>query len=399
MRTTFAIPLLVLATCGLAYYVVALWSAFVFRRGHDPSPTTLTPPAVSILKPLKGADREIYSSFRSHCIQNYENYEIIFGVNDLDDAAVPLVKQLMAEFPGPSIRLVACPEVLGMNRKVSNLIQMLRHARHDHVIVNDSDIKVSPDYLQNVTSHFADPRVGLVTCPYRGAAGPDLGSRLESLGISTDFIPGVLTASHLESGIHFGLGSTLAISRAALQAIGGFESIVDHLADDFELGARISKAGFKVGLAHEVVETLLPRYTLAKFFEHQLRWSRSTRDSRRGGYLGLGVTYAVPWAMLSVLAAPHWKLTWILLITVLLARLALALLVGRGILADRTVARRLWLLPLRDVVALGVWAWSYAGDTVTWRGEKFLLKNGRMYPLSRSDHDRLHPVGSAPDSF
>jgi ceramide glucosyltransferase len=209
----------------------------------------------------------------------------------------------------------------------------------------------------------------------------------------------VLTASHLESGIHFGLGSTLAISRAALQAIGGFESIVNHLADDFELGSRISEAGFKVVLAHEVVETLLPRYTIAKFFEHQLRWSRSTRDSRRRGYLGLGFTYGLPWAIMSVLVAPHWKWSWILLTSVLLARLAVAIVVGRGILCDKNVVSRLWLLPLRDSIALCVWACSYAGDTITWRGEKFLLKNGRMHPLSTSDQDRLHPVGSAPGSF
>ncbi len=396
MRIAFAFSLLALTACSLAYYLIALWSAFVFRRNRDPYRAEFSSPAVSILKPLKGADREIYSSFRSHCLQNYEDYEIIFGVSDLDDDAVPLVKQLMAEFPHRSIRLVACPETLGMNRKVSNLVQMLRHAKYDHVIVNDSDIKVSPNYLRNVMSHFADPKVGLATCPYRGVAGHDLGSRLESLGISTDFIPGVLTASHLESGIHFGLGSTLAMSRTALEAIGGFETIVDHLADDFELGARISDAGFRVVLAHETVETLLPRYTFAKFWEHQLRWSRSTRDSRPRGYLGLALTFGLPWAILSVLVAPQWEWTWILLVAVLLTRLGIAVLVGRAILNDNAVSRRLWLLPLRDMIALCVWAWSYAGDTVTWRGEKFLLKNGHMYPISRADHDRPHPVGSAP---
>lgn len=395
MRIALAIPLLLLATCALFYYVAALWSAVVFRRGHDPRDPGFSMPAVSILKPLKGADREIYSSFRSHCVQNYEAYEIIFGVNDLEDDAVPLVRRLMAEFPNVNIRLVPCPEAVGMNRKVSSLAHMLQYASHNHVIVNDSDIRVSPDYVRNVMSHFADPNVGLVTCPYRGVAGHSLGSRLESLGIATDFIPGVLTASHLESGLHFGLGSTLAMSRTALEAIGGFRAIVDYIADDFELGARISQAGFKVTLAHEVVETLLPPYPFGKFFEHQLRWARSTRDSRRGGYLGLGLTFGLPWAMMSAAVAPRWALTWIMLGAVLLARVSLAAFVAQTILADKSVIKRLWMLPLRDVIALAVWVWSYAGNTVTWRGEKFVLRNGRMYPVSPSEGSERDRVATS----
>ncbi len=373
--------LLLLALCGLGYYLISLWSAYRFLRSSVPEREQATLPPVSILKPLKGADREIYSSFRSHCLQNYPQYEIIFGVNSEEDDAVPLVRRLMAEFPDRDIRLVLCSQPLGMNRKVSNLSHMLRHAKYSHVIVNDSDIKVSPEYLRRVMAQFDNPEVGLVTCPYRGVPARSLGSWLESLGIATDFIPGVLTAQYVESGIHFGLGSTLAMSRQALQAIGGFEAVIDYLADDFELGSRISAAGYTVVLVREVVETFLPRYTLAKFFEHQMRWARSTRDSRPSGYLGLALTFGLAWAMLATMVAPHSWWSWSLLGLTLIARLSLAATVGWGLLRDRAALRHLWLIPIRDLIALCVWIWSYAGDTVTWRGEKFLLRKGRMLPL------------------
>src|SRR5438067_671674 len=229
---------------GLGYYVLCLWSALRFLRfdrSFHREAQEFAPP-VSILKPLKGADREIYASFRSHCLQNYGEYEIIFGVNGIEDEAVPLVRQLMAEFPQHKIRLAVCTEVRGTNRKVSNLIQMLRYARYDFVVVNDSDIRVSANYLKRVLAHFADKKVGLVTTVYRGVAAKSVGSKLESNGIATDFTAGVLAARQIEGGIHFALGSTMAMRRNVLGAIGGFHSIVDYLADGFELGQRAAGA-------------------------------------------------------------------------------------------------------------------------------------------------------------
>jgi ceramide glucosyltransferase len=203
-------------------------------------------------------------------------------------------------------------------------------------------------------------------------------SRLEALGISTDFFVGVLTARKLEGGIRFGLGSTLATTKTALAAIGGFELLVNELADDYELGVRLAKAGYGVELVKEVVETSVPAYSLRGFCEHQLRWSRGTRDSRRWGYLGLGVTYVLPWALAVVVASgcSLWSLS--MLSMALLVRVGVALTVGVGILRDGQVLRDLWLLPVRDCFGLFFWAWSYASDTVVWRGEKFRLKNGVM---------------------
>lgn len=368
------------AVAGCGYYALCLWSARDFlasvRRQQAPD---FTPP-VSILKPLKGTDPDIYESFRSHCLQDYPDYELIFGVSDPDDPAVELVRRLQQEFPQRTIQLIVCPKVLGTNMKVSNLVQMLPHARFDHLIVNDSDIKVEPDYLRRVIAPFADEHVGMVTCLYRGIAGKTLGSRLESIGISTDFSAGVLAARVLE-GIHFALGSTLAFPRRALNAIGGFEPLVDYLADDFELGARISAAGFEVRLSDIVVDHHLPDYSLDSFLQHQLRWARSTRDSRRWGYTGVVLTFGVPWALLAVLLAWGQAWAWGVLGLALALRIAMAIEVGSRVLRDPQVRREIYLVPVRDIAALLVWIASYAGHTVSWRGDLFVLKNGKLRPV------------------
>src|SRR5512146_3085552 len=195
------------AIAGIGYCLAAIWAARSFLKSV-PEPEGYTPP-VSILKPLHGTDPEMYEAFRSHCLQDYPVYELIFGVSTPQDAAVPLVEQLMREFPERPVRLLVCPKVLGTNGKVSNLAQMLAVARYDFVIVNDSDMRVSRDYLRRVLAPFADARVSMVTCLYRGAAGRTLGSKLESLGISTEFAPGVLMARLIE-GVRFGLGATVA---------------------------------------------------------------------------------------------------------------------------------------------------------------------------------------------
>jgi ceramide glucosyltransferase len=242
---------------------------------------------------------------------------------------------------------------------------------------------VSRRYLQNVMSAFNPVnrpvrRVGMVTTLYRGKAHQTVGSRMEALGISTDFIAGVLTARQLEHGLRFALGATLAISQEALDAIGGLEPLVDYLADDYELGARVWAKGFQVALSPEVVETYAPPYTFPQFLDHQTRWSRSTRDSRRFGYAGLLFTYGLPWALLNVVACGASLASLALLSLVLLARVALALAVGVGVLNDVQVLRDLWLIVPRDLLALGLWAWSYAGDTVAWRGQRFMLKDGKL---------------------
>lgn len=364
-----------LALCGLGYLVLSFYGALRFLRATQPPPGIFQP-AVSILKPLRGTDREMYDGFRSHCLQDYPEYEIIFGVNDPDDPAVADVERLQAEFPERKIKLVICPAILGANGKVSNLAQMLPEAAYDHVLVNDSDIRVEPDYLRRVMAHFNEPTVGMVTTLYRAHAGNTLSSRIEAVTIGTDFAGGVLSALVIERGMHFALGSTLAIRRDVLRRIGGFEAIVNHLADDYELGIRTSRAGYEVRLSDVVVDTYLPDYTFAAMFAHQLRWSRTVRDMRKLGYLGVLLTFALPWALAAALFAKlaPWSLG--LLMSVVYVRFVTGGLLCGQVLRDRRTLRDLWLIPLRDILGVVIWAAAFASDTITWRGEEFHLHDG-----------------------
>jgi len=389
MATAIEAITALLTLAGLAYLLLALWGARSFahywRRKKLEGGFA---PDVTILKPVKGVDPRMYAGLVSHCRQQYAGrFEIVFGVSSLDDPAVGEIERLRAEFPACSIRLVECRERLGTSGKVSNLVQMLREAQYEHVIINDSDICVSPRYLTRVMECFADASVGMVTAPYIGRTAEarpamTVWSRLEALGISTDFLPGVLTARWLEGGIRFGLGSTLATSKTVLAKAGGLEPLVEYLADDYEMGERVAKAGYRVELCCEVVETTIPAYRFSGFRDHQLRWARSTRDSRKLGYVGLGITYALPWALMTCVASGFALWSFSLLSVVALARVAVALSVGVGLLGDGQVLRDLWLLPLRDFFGLGFWAWSFAGDTVVWRGELFRLHDGRITRVS-----------------
>jgi ceramide glucosyltransferase len=349
-----------------------------------PPPLESDLPPVSILKPLKGVDPEIWESFCSHCEQDYPQCQLIFGVSDPADPAVEVVRKLQAKYPALPIDLIVCDRVLGANIKVSNLAQMLPAARHEILLVNDSDIRVPAGYLRRVITPLRDASVGLVTCLYRGVAGPTLGSRLEAVGIGTDFVPGVLSARFLENGLHFALGSTLAFRRRDLEAIGGFEPLLDYLADDYELGRRIALTltGKKVELSDTTVTTFLPAYSLRQFLQHQLRWSRTIRAARRWGYAGLLFTFGLPWALVTLLAARGAAWAWGLFALTLAARLAIGFVAATVVLHDRQIFRNVVLLPLRDLIAPLVWAAGFMGNRIHWRGEVFDLKDGRLSRIS-----------------
>jgi ceramide glucosyltransferase len=372
-----------LTLASLGYSALAIWSARAFlRRRRAPRGYA---PDVSVLKPLRGIDPGMYEAFVSQCEQHYDgNFELLFGVCTLDDPAVPLVQRLQVEYPHIAIRLIECPQSLGPNGKISVVAQLLPNARYDYLLVNDSDIRVGPNYLAHVLAPFAPVTgarpVGMVTALYRGLAHGTLGSRLEALGISTDFIPSVLTARFLERGLHFGMGSTLGVSRAALYAAfpNGLAPLAEYIADDYQLGAHIDRAGFGIELCDEIVETAVPAYRFRDFLDHQLRWLRTVRDSRPAGFAGLVFTNVLALATLCLIASGASLFSIALFTMALLFRVSIGLGVGVGVLNDRQVLRDLWLLLPRDLLALGLWAWSYASDTITWRGETFLLNKGKL---------------------
>lgn len=375
----------VLAAAGIGYFLAAIVAARVFLTAQQKFRSQFTA-GVSILKSLKGTDPGMLDAFRSHCRQVYdENFELLFGVSSLEDPAVADVRQLQQEFPEKVIRLFECPMRLGTNGKVSTLAQLAPYARYEFLLINDSDITVGPRYLERVMDQFAIRKsrhhkaskpVGLVTALYRGRAHGTLPSRLEALGISTDFMPSVLLSRMLEGALTYGLGSTLAVRRETLERIGGFEVLVDHLADDYELGARVAKAGYCVALTSDVVETSVPAYDWQGFADHQLRWLRTVRDARPAGYAGLVFTHGLAWALLNVLASGLSPLSLWLLGMSFSLRLAVAMMVGTEVLGDHQVLPSLWFLPLRDLVAMGLWVAGFAGNTIVWRGEQFEVKGG-----------------------
>jgi ceramide glucosyltransferase len=379
----FAELIAVLGTfSGMAYHLVCIWSANRFLQKKESGAAPDDAVGISVLKPLKGTDPGMYEAFRSHCLQNYPNYEIIFGVSDPADPAIEVIARLKSEFPKRDIRLAICTEILGTNVKVSNLVHMLREARHEFVIVNDSDILVPPNYLARVAGALSKPEVGLMTCLYRGKAANTLGSRLEALGIGTDFSAGVLVAQELEGGLRFGLGATLALRKRDLKSVGGFESMLEYLADDYQVAAKLAELDLRVELSDVIVDTFLPPYSLREFLDHQLRWGRTIRESRPWGYFGLVTTFGFAWALLAVVVGQGARWSWMLLGLSFAVRMSMAFAVGVRALRDPDLVRWFWLIPLRDVLAVFIWIGGLLGNKVRWRGEAFRLKKGKLLKIT-----------------
>jgi ceramide glucosyltransferase len=357
--------------CGVAgvYQLLAILASLrqIFRREK---PAGGLPP-ISILKPIRGLDPGFYCAIRSHAAQDYPEFEILFGVADLADPAVPAIRQLQAQFPEREIRLIHCHTV-APNGKVGVLIDLAREARHRLLLVNDSDIRVQPDYLRRIVAPLKDPRVGLVTCLYRAVAS-GFTARLEALGIATDFAPSTLVAPF--AGVReFGLGSTLLFRAADLQHAGGFEAIADYLADDYQLARRITGLGLRIHLSKVVVETSLQGDSWLDAWRHQLRWMRTIRVSRFDGYLGLPVTFATLWALVAGLAGYWW-----LAAPLLALRMLMALTAGVGVLRCRITVRYFLLAPLRDLIGVALWIAALWGNTVRWRDRHLrLLPGGRL---------------------
>jgi ceramide glucosyltransferase len=365
------------AAAPLAYYVFASVAAWrFFRRTRSRELPDFTPP-VSVLKAVRGVDFATFENYSSFCLQDYPEYEILFAVNDADDAAVPVIRRLMAAFPRRSIRLLVDGENAGANRKVNKLALMTKEARHEIVVLSDGDVRVGVNYLREVVAPFVAKNTGAVTSFYAGVTQKNLGAELEAIGAASDFFAGVLVAEWME-GLKFALGASIATTKTWLAKIGGFEGFADMLADDYELGRRIAKAGGDVLLSREIIWTMYPTQTPRGFWDHQVRWARTVRLCRPRSYVGLIFTHGLFWAVAAFVAAPNRAVGIFYAAAYLVMRLVMAWLVGVWGVHDETVRRKLWLIPLRDAVNFVVWLAGMFGNRVRWGGVEYRVDHGRM---------------------
>jgi ceramide glucosyltransferase len=344
-----------------------LWRSRVQRT---PAPDA-DAPGISVLKPLRGIDPNTQEAFISQVRQRYPKFEVLFGVRDENDPSVGVVRQLQSEHPNIPIRLVVgAPDT--PNGKVGNLLALSRQARYPIWVVNDSDIRVGPDYLAAVTASLADPAIGVVTCPYR-AMTHTVPAAWESLGIATDFMPSTLVAQLL--GVReFGFGSTLAFRAEDLERAGGFAAFADYVADDYQLAKRITSLGKSALLSTYVVETSLGEGSWSGIWFHQLRWARTIRTAKGGGYAGLFVTHAGLWIMTLLCLGARTPA-----ILLLALRAASAFLTGGMILRSPVAMRFFWIAPVWDFYAFAVWTFSYMGRTVRWRDRLLRIdREGRI---------------------
>jgi len=368
-----------LGFAALAYQVVAMLAAAVYRVESllvRNRPQAANLPPVSVLKPVAGLEAGFEKAILGHALQDYPEFEILFGVHSLDDPAVPAIRALIASHPEVQIRLIAC-STKTPNAKAGILIDLLREARHPVLLVNDSDISVPPDYLRRVAGRLVLEKAGLVTCLYRATAGSVAGL-WEAFGISVDFVPSTLVAP-LVGVREFGLGSTLCFRREDLEKAGGFEAIASYIADDYQLAKRITNKDRRAVFSEVVVQTNLGAPSWWDVCKHQIRWARTIRVSRGDGFLGLPFTHAGLWIVLA-LACQLWSLALMLI----LARIAMAVVGGFFALESWLALLLSPLAPLWDVWAFFVWIAAFMGRTVEWRGERYhLAKDGVLERIAR----------------
>jgi len=376
--------ILLLALGPLSFYVLTLWAAIAYfrRRRAEPFARSEHTPPASILKPVRGLDREAFENFASFCRLDYPEYEILFCVNNAEDPAVPVIEKLQDDFPHCRIRLlIGAPEV-GASGKVNKLCRLVREASHDLLVISDSDVRVERNYLREVAAPFTDPRVGGVTVFFRSLIERGAGATLDAAGSAVEFAASALLSERLE-GIHFALGATMATTKERLAAIGGFEALADNYVDDYELGRRIANQGYRIELACTPVGLVYPNEGILQFLRHQLRWKIGLRNVRPWGHAALAMTYGLPWTIAAALAARSASIAAAYVLAYFALRIAVYWTVGVWGLRDPVVRRTWWLAPVRDTADFAVWVASFFSNRISWRGRQFRVDNGLLIPLDR----------------
>ncbi|MGB8130295.1 MAG: bacteriohopanetetrol glucosamine biosynthesis glycosyltransferase HpnI [Candidatus Angelobacter sp.] len=367
--------LAILLTGSLVYCVLIVVATRRFLSTTLPAPGK-TPP-ISVLKPLCGHDDGLEENLRSFMVQDYPQYEVLFGVHRADDLAVPVAKKIISEFSGRiNARLIITGESPIPNAKAFSLNRMVREARYDVLVMSDSDVRVTPSLLSHLAQEFQDDHVGLISCPYRAVSGKSLWSRLEAIGMNTELLGGVMVARMIE-GMRFALGCNVAVRRSVLEDMGGFGYLQEFLAEDFVIGRRAAELGHAVLLSSYVIEHRIGSQSMMRNLRHRMRWARSTRRSRPIGYWGQIFTYPLPLALLLWGLYPS---AWLVVLLTLIVRGVAALATARSVVHDPITQKQWWLLPVQDVIGFFIWISGFVGDTIIWRDRKCtVLRDGRLH--------------------
>ncbi len=373
---------------SVAYVLLAIRSVYAFSPSSDkPSPRGFQP-KLTIMKPVCGLDAGLYDNLRSYCLQDYPGYQIVYGVRDPNDAAVPVIRRLIEEFPGIDMELVINENTCGPNLKVGNLHNMYGAVKHPYLVIADSDTRVEPDYLSTIMAPLENPEVGLVTCLYKGTAAGGVASLVSCMSINEYFLPSVLVSAGIRE-IRFALGATMVVRRDLLDDIGGFGRLADNIADDYLLGSLVCERGYKVFLSDYIVENIISEKNFLTMFAHELRWARTVRSMEPLGHAFSFVTYILPTALVSAMAT--WLLTerWFLAGAIVALAIVLRVLMHfavHGMLGIKPEYRSLVLGPGRDILGFMVWGFSFFSRRVNWRGIVFSVgKGGLMTIVERAE--------------
>jgi ceramide glucosyltransferase len=380
-RALLAIALLGTLT-STAYLILVIVAVLRFarkRRQLRRAPD-YTPP-VSVLKPVHGVEPSLEANLESFFLQDYpNNFELIFCARTADDPGLQMARKLARRYPDIRVRILTSGEPPWTNAKLFSLEKMWKEAAHDLLVISDSDVRVTPDYLRDLIKPFVSANVGMTTCMYRGLPAGGFWTELEALGFSVEMTAGVVVADMLE-GMKFALGPTMVVRRQCLEALGGFGFMADYCADDYILGNRVAESGMEVVLSHHCIDHMVFHHSFLASMRHQVRWMRSTRFSRPKGHLGTVLTYAMPYGVLGCiagLASGHKVLGWAILGAAFFNRVIQSIAAGWFAAGDRRAFSRAWLYPLRDLVGSLLWVGSYLSAKIDWRGEVYKLSTGGL---------------------
>ena len=375
---------LILAATPFIYYLLVLYSSWRFfsqSEGRVPVNSDFTPP-VSNLKPVRGLDPEAYENFASYCRQDYPDYELIFCVSDENDAAVPVLEKLMHDFPERRIRVLYGSGRNAINDKVAKLVRLVTEARNEVLVINDSDVRVEPNYLRTVVAPLRDPKVGGVTCLYVSTQDKTFTQHLQSTGMYSDFYPGVLVARQLD-GIKFTLGPTIVTTRAHLAGFGGYEAIENKPADDLLVGRLIAQQGLQVELLPYAVQTVPDYDSPRALFSKRLRWMTVMRHMRPWGHVGLAFTQGLPWCL--AVALTHPSAIGLAYVGLYLAfRVAMTWLVGVWGLHQRGLWKWMPLIVVWDATAFVIWLLTFGRNSIRWRNVDYRIQEGMLVPAASS---------------